>query len=212
MQLVSMKRDGSGTSAAKRARSEGLIPGVLYGNDIENIKLNFKRRDVEDVIKTLGGNAIVEVVLTDGSTESALLKEVQRGIIQYDILHIDLQKVDKGQLLRVSVPITLVGDDREIDGGVLEQQMDEIEIETRADSIPRDIEVDCSTLDVGDSIFVSDVKSDKYEILSNLDDPIVTVTAHVVEEISEDEEVMDAADVPEISETEESEEAEESEE
>ena len=203
MRLISMKRDGKGTSSAKRARNEGLVPGVLYGDDIENIILNFKRRDIEDVLKTLGGNAIVDVVLEDDQVERALLKEVQRGIIKYDILHIDLQKIDKDQLLKVFVPITIIGDDFEIDGGVLEQQMDEIEIEAKADNIPRDIEVDVSKLGVGDSILVSDIVADGFEVLSFPDEAIVTVTAHVVSEDEDTEEVIDAADVPEVSETEE---------
>lgn len=206
MKLEALLREEKGTSAARRARAEGYIPANLYGKDIENKSLKVKKGDIDAIIREFGSNAIVELDI-DGETERAIIKDAQRDIIQYELVHIDFQKITKGQKLKLTVPVSIVGDDYEIDGGILEQHMDEIEIESIPRNIPREIEVNVSELGIGDSITIADLEVEGFDILSNPHDTIVAVTAHQeVEEVDEDEEITEPELIGEEEEEEESDE------
>lgn len=185
MKLQALLRDEQGSSASKRARAEGYIPANFYGKDMENKSIKIKKSDIDAIIRELGSNAIVEIDI-DGDSERAIIKDAQRDIIQYELVHVDFQKIKKGEKLKLTVPVALTGDDYEIDGGILEQHMDEIEIESIPKNIPREIIVDVSKLGVGDSITVSDLKADGFDILSNPTDTIVAVSAQQ-EYVEEDE-------------------------
>ncbi|MDO5708122.1 MAG: 50S ribosomal protein L25 [Andreesenia angusta] len=192
MKLEAILREQSGTSASRRDRSEGYIPANLYGKDIDNKSIKIKKTDIDAVIRKLGTNAIVEIQLEGEEPERAIIKDAQRDIIQYELVHVDFQKIEKGQKLRLTVPVNIIGDDYEIEGGIIEQHMDEIEIESIPMNIPKEIDVDVSNLDVGDSITVADLETDGYEFLSSPEETIVAVSAHQFEEeIDEDEEITE---------------------
>lgn len=197
MKINSVKRNETGTGASARARSQGLIPGVLYGKDLDVQSLNFKRKDIESVIRRLGENAVIDVVLDEKSSERAIIKEIQRGIIGYEVIHLDLQKIDRYQKLKVFVPVMLIGTDFGIDGGIIEQHLDEIEVQTTPVDMPRAFSLDVSDLDVGDVLTVSDIeKIAGVEILHSPDDTVVAITPKQM--VSEDESVPDPLQIKEM--------------
>lgn len=199
MKISCNVRDDIGSRKAGRLRAEGTIPAVIYGNNFDNHVISLSEKEVLKALRELGENALVKLDVA-GSTETAMVKEIQRHPVKGNVIHIDLQQVSSTERIQVEVPIVLIG--REEGGdGVLQQQWDYLNVECLAVDIPRNITIDISDLEVGDSFTVGDIKVEgDFEILDDKEEVIASVT-FVQEEVEEEEvEEMDAADVPEISE------------
>ncbi|MFW6264623.1 MAG: 50S ribosomal protein L25 [Bacillota bacterium] len=192
MERYSLKaegREGTGKGFARKLSQEGLIPAVIYGKsrDAESLILN-----PDDLKHKMSGNAIFDLSITGGdeeSTETAMIKEVQKDVISGQLKHIDFQHISMDEKITVAVVLNLVGDAPGVEeGGVLQQLLREIEIECLPLDIPEEIEVDISNLDIGNSISVSEVEvGDDIDIVTAADEVIVTL-AFPADEEEEDEE------------------------
>lgn len=203
-------REDIGSRKSGRLRTEGTIPAVIYGSSFDNHVISLKESEILKVIRELGENALVKLDI-GGSSETAMVKEIQRHPVKGNLIHIDLQQVSNTERIQVEVPILLVGREENAEG-ILQQQWDYLNVECLAIDIPRNITIDISHLGVGDSFFVGDIKVEgDYEILDDKEEVIASIT-FVQEEVEEETEAVDPSEVPEISDEEEKEEKEEKEE
>jgi large subunit ribosomal protein L25 len=103
-------------------------------------------------------NAVFTLDL-DGAEETVLVRDVQRDPIKRVVTHADFLRIDPNQKIRLSIPIELVGEAKEVieAGGLIEQAMYEIEVEVSPDLIPESIQADLSTLTLDSRIAVSDL-------------------------------------------------------
>ncbi len=192
-------RENTGKNYVKKMRRKGLIPGVVYGPGIEGaIPIEFELKNLQKLLKETEDKAfLVDLkIVRDGSQEEhiTLLKEIQKDIITRQPIHVDFQKVDLAKEVAVTVEIELVGKPVGVEkGGILEQEMDEIEIVCLPTDIPDVIKVDVSHLDIGDSLHVGDIKLEKGRILADASLTVATVLAPSVEE--EGEEAEEGAEV-----------------
>ncbi|MEJ6950622.1 50S ribosomal protein L25 [Natronospora cellulosivora (SeqCode)] len=201
MERYSLKaeaREGTGKGVARKLREKGLVPGVIYGKKREAQSLIL---DPSDLKNKMGGNAIFDLAITGGdgdSTETAMIKEVQKDVISGQLKHIDFQHISMDEKITVSVLVNLIGDAPGVDeGGVLQQLLREIDIECLPLDIPEEIEVDISNLDIGNSISVSEVEvGDEIDIVTPADEVIVTLAFPAEEE--EEEELEDEFMEPEV--------------
>ena len=197
MKLDYILRDDSGSRKSGRLRNEGQVPAVIYGNGFATHNIILNEREILKVLKSLGENAVVTLDI-DGKTETAMIKEIQRKPVGRRIVHIDLQQVNATEKMHVEVPVTLVGKEHGIDGGVLQQQLDTVLVECLAVNIPRDIKVNIDDLEVGHSMTVAELyENDNYIILNDADDVVASITA-TTEYVEEEVETVDASKVPEI--------------
>jgi large subunit ribosomal protein L25 len=151
-----------------------------------------------------GLHAILDVVL-DGqkTTHASILKDYQRDVISGRLLHIDLQEVRLDQPIQAQVVIELVGEAQgSIEGGVLSQVTREINVEALPLEVPERIEVDVSSMQMGDTLRLADVAAQ--DGVKFLDDPeetviaTVTVPTQIVEpEPEEEEELEEGVEVAE---------------
>jgi len=185
MKLKSTFRNDTGTSRSKKIRQEGSVPAVLYGKDIDAKNIQIDIKEFNEILKSEGRNAIVDIEL-DGESYFAMLKDVQTHPISNDILHLEFYNIDRSQKVEVTIPIRLVGKEiSKIEGAVV-HQLDEVEIRCPSTKIPRQIELDISNLTLGHSLHVLDLeKIEGIEILNNPDEMIVSVTT--IDEEPEDE-------------------------
>ncbi len=185
MKLKSTFRNDTGTSRSKKIRQEGSVPAVLYGKDIDAKNIQIDIKEFNEILKSEGRNAIVDIEL-DGESYFAMLKDVQTHPISNDILHLEFYNIDRSQKVEVTIPIRLVGKEiSKIEGAVV-HQLDEVEIRCPSTKIPRQIELDISDLTLGHSLHVLDLeKIEGIEILNNPDEMIVSVTT--IDEEPEDE-------------------------
>lgn len=186
-------REAGSKRAAGRLRREGKLPGVFYGHKTDPVPLQVSRKELSDRIAELEGSHIIRMKSTSALLEDkvALIKEVQIHPVTGDIVHLDLYEVDLTQKISVKVPFHFVGKAQGVvKGGILQPVVREIEVECLPIDIPEFLDVDVSSLEIGQSLHVSDMQAPKDVLItSDSGTTIVTVVSPTVEEAPKVEEV-----------------------
>ncbi|HYE25637.1 MAG TPA: 50S ribosomal protein L25 [Clostridia bacterium] len=179
--LVEAKpREASDKNAARRLRTTGLIPGVLYGAGKDSRSIAIDPKAINKILHSESGhNTIFDVVL-DGEQTKAMVVEWQSDPLKGSLLHVDLKRIAMDKKMRVQVPVQIIGEAPGVktQGGILDVVMREVEVECLPADIPSHIDVDVSNLMFGEPVRVADLpKSDKIKYLSDEDLTIVHVTS-----------------------------------
>jgi large subunit ribosomal protein L25 len=195
-------RTEKGKEAARRLRSQGLIPAVVYGQREEAIPVTLNPQQLTKALRGgAGERSLIKLTiegLQDGPvTKTVILKEKQIDPVKRTLLHVDLYTIAMDEEIHVSVPVHIEGKAIGVEqGGVLEQVLREIEVKCFPGDIPPRIDVDVSALDIGDSIHVGDITLAKAEIQVDPEQTLVTVVPPTVyeepvveEEVAIEEEV-----------------------
>jgi len=171
---------------ARRVRGAGKIPAIVYGAGKDSLSITVDPRVVTRILNSeTGHNTIFDLAL-NGETTKAMIVDWQYEPIKGRLLHIDLKRIALDKVLKVSVPIELMGEPEGVktQGGILEQMLREVEIECLPADIPSHIEVEVSHLTFGKVLRVSDLpKSDKLKFLTDANQPVAHVTS-VKEEVA----------------------------
>lgn len=176
----------------KKLRSEGILPGNIFGKDMKSYSLQLVDKDFRKLFKEAGETGVVEVKVKD-KTYSVLINTVQKHPVTGKTLHVDFHKVNLKEKITANVPLKLTGESPAEKSGVglLLQTINEIEVESLPTDIPSQVEIDVSHLaEIGNSIHISDLKIDKAKVAvkNSPDDVVVTVqTAEMKEEPVEEE-------------------------
>jgi len=183
------KRDGLGTRASKKMRRDGMIPAVLYGHKLENVNLSIPLEDFNRVLDS--GSRILNIRIGH-ALEQALLKDVQYDIYGDNVLHADFARISLDEKVTLEVPIELTGTAQgQKEGGIVDQPVKHVEVETLATNIPEFIEVDISSLNVDDALTVADIQAPEGIIIKANPQ---TVVVHVVPPVEEVEPAVAAAE------------------
>ena len=153
-------REASGKGGARQLRINGQIPAVIYGHAREAQSLALNARDLDKMLEHIQAESTVIEVSVGGKTSKTLIREIQRHPFKRQILHVDFQELVAGEKVTVSIPIMLTGiaEGVRLGGGVLDQTLRELEIEVDPSNIPDHIEYDVTSMVIGDSVHVSDLK------------------------------------------------------
>jgi large subunit ribosomal protein L25 len=193
-QLTVRARDETerGSRYARRARREGIVPGVLYGKGHTRAIAVHERELRTALTGSSGLNAIVDVVIEGQTTpHHAVLKEYQQHPIRGTITHFDFHEVRLDQPIHAVVIVQLVGESAGVKlGGVLQQVTREINVEALPMNVPERVDADITELEIGGTLRLEDL--DAVEGVTFLDDPHETVVAtisapRVAEELPEEE-------------------------
>jgi len=156
-------REDTGKGAARKLRGSGFIPGILYGAGQESCKIKVEKRSAENIIRKLEShNVMANLVLKTGKDKGeeikTVLKEIQTDAIKGDVLHLDFYRIRMDQTVRMGVAVHLEGEAPGIEkGGVLEQELRELEVQALPDKVPSVITVNISKMEIGDAIMVKDI-------------------------------------------------------
>lgn len=207
-------RTEHGKQAAKRLRRTGWVPATLYGAGDDPVSVKVDAKTMMRALHQARLTSILDVTLTGGETCQVLLREPVFHPITDELLHIDLMRVSATSMVRLEVPIELVGNAKGVQaGGVLDHVLHALEIECQAMSIPEHITVDVSALEIGDHVTVASLDLPSIRVLTDPETTIATVSApRVVEEVEvkpEEEEMVEPELVGRKKEEEEEEEQEE---
>ncbi len=163
-QLKVKKRMISTKSHLKGIRKNGGIPGIIYGNDMEeNVPFVI---DYSSFLKFLHKyhweNTVIELTVESEDGEpggyTVIVQDIEHHPLTDKIIHLDLHKISMTDFVRVKVPVVSVGEAVGIKkGGVLEHMVWELNMECLPTRIPDSIKVDVSNLDIGDSIHIKDI-------------------------------------------------------
>ena len=156
--LGAKPRDGRGKNDARKLRAQGLVPAVLYGHGEETRALTVNAHELKRLFSRIHVENTIIDLKVDGQEVKALVREVQSHPSRGDILHVDFYQIHSGEKVTVEVPIVLTNTAAGVRaGGILQQQMDAIEIRCLPDAIPDEIAADVSQLEIGDSLHVRDL-------------------------------------------------------
>jgi len=201
VKLKADKRENNTKSYIRGLREEGVIPAIVYGNGKEPISVAVDSVDLLKTVRDEGKNAVISLDIK-GESVDVMLHDYQTDPLKASLVHADFYVVNMSEARNVEVPIQLEGEaPGSNEGGVLQQPLYDLEISAKPNDIPDQITVDVSKLEVGDSISVGDLSTDgAYEILTDADTTIATVTAPTAEIESDDTTTGDADDVEAIEE------------
>ena len=205
MQLNSEIRDQTGKGAARRLRSAGKLPAILYGAETEPIMLAMDYGELEKTLRGRAAENIIFDLMINGGKKSqskkVMIKELQRDPVKRNYLHVDLFEISMAKELEVDIPIDLVNTPLGVDqGGILQHIRREVKVVCLPEDLVDKIEVDVSGLDIGQSLHVRDISFPPgLRSLEDEDLTVVTVVAPTVtpEVEEEEEEEVEAAEVEE---------------
>jgi len=183
--LEAQPREAGTKNHARRVRREGKIPAVVYGAGKDSLSISVDPRVVTRILNSeTGHNTIFDLTLS-GEKTKAMIVDWQYEPIKGKLLHIDLKRIALDKVLKVNVPIFLVGEAAGVkqEGGIMEQMLREVEIECLPADIPSHIDADVSELTFGKVLRVSDLPhSEKLKFLTDPNQPVAHVTS-VKEEV-----------------------------
>jgi large subunit ribosomal protein L25 len=154
-------RTGTGKGAARQARREGYVPGIVYGGGKDPIAINMK---YNELIKRLKAGRFLSTLFNlkvDGQEDVRVIcRSVQRDVVKDLPTHVDFMRLRRTSRVNLFVHVDFVNEEKSPGikrGGVLTVVRPEVELNVQADSIPESIVVDLNGRDVGDVIHISDV-------------------------------------------------------
>jgi len=162
--VKAVKRENFGKKAAKNVRREGLVPCVLCGNG-ESVNFSIDPREVKPLIYT--PNSYIVEIDFDGKKELAVLREVQFHPVREQILHIDFFRIAAGKPVAIAIPVRLSGNAEGVKvGGKLVLSARKLIVSALVENLPDEIVVDVTSLGVGKTIFVGDLKFDDLKFVT----------------------------------------------
>ena len=163
-------------NSAKKSRKNGKVPGVLYGNKINNLLFEVGELELCHEIGISGEHGVLEFNL-DGESHRGLIKEVQRDPVTNKIIHLDLEELNGKNKVISSVPIHYVGEEYlNKKGIVLQKEKDSVKVECSIESLPKHINFNIGNGNVGSVYKFGDLEvASEISILDDLNSVIASV-------------------------------------
>jgi large subunit ribosomal protein L25 len=156
--LSARSRPLKGKGPARRVRSEGLVPGIIYGRELQPVPVAVDAKAMYQALHTeSGANVLVNLEL-DGERFLVMPREIQRHPIRGTLMHVDFVNIARDVQITADVPIHLVGEAHGVKmGGLIEHHLWEVRVQALPSNVPNTVEVDVRTLDIGQQVRVSDI-------------------------------------------------------
>lgn len=185
----------AGKNKSRKLKKEGYILAVLYGKGMESIPLAVEDNKLQRLIQKHGRNVLLDIVV-NGSTHNAIIKEIQEDTVKGKIIHVDFQRVSMYEMIESTVPIKVEGEGLiESKGGILQHQLWELNIKSLPSNIPQEVVIDISNLNIGDTLFVKDIKlPDGVEKLDDEEEVVLSILAPKTSEVEETEESVEESE------------------
>jgi large subunit ribosomal protein L25 len=177
--LTAALRSTQGKGAARSMRRAGLVPAVIYGHNREAESLQVDAVQLGRLLQAIGLTAVmVDVTIGERAPVKALIREIQRNPVRpSDLLHLDLYEVRADEKITVEVPVQLTGvpDGVRNSGGVLDHLIHKLTIKVFPADLPDRIEVDVTSLGIGQQVYVRNLVVPNAEILNEPSQAVCTV-------------------------------------
>jgi large subunit ribosomal protein L25 len=157
--LKAAPRARTGSGRLNQMRREGWLPSVIYGRGAENKNLKVDAKTFDELIaRSSSENIIVNLEIEGEGTRLAFLQAIQHDPLSGITMHADFLAIDNKTEITAHIPAHLVGEAPGVKtGGVIEQYVHALEITCLPDDLPEAIDVDISSLQLGDSLHVGEV-------------------------------------------------------
>lgn len=159
--LEATVRTGTGKGAARQARREGLVPGIVYGGNAEPLPINIPFNELFKKLKAGRFLSTLWNLKVDGEDDVRVIcRNVQRDVVKDLPTHLDLMRLNRTTRISLFIHVEFINEEEAPGlkrGGVLTVVRPEVELNVLAGEIPEQIVVDLTGKDVGDVIHISDV-------------------------------------------------------
>lgn len=159
--LHAQERTGTGKGAARAARREGMVPGIVFGGDTDPLPINVPFNVLLKQLKAGRFKSTLFNLKVDGQEDVRVIcRDVQRDIVKDLPTHLDLMRLRRTTKINLFIPVEFIGEEEcpgIRKGGVVTVVRNEIELVVTAGEIPEKVTVDLSGLNVGDNVTISDV-------------------------------------------------------
>jgi len=199
--LKATKRTSASTGQVNKLRSEGFIPGVLYGGKKNNLNISLKKLHLQNIINTETFMSKVYDLDIDGNSEKALARDISYDPVSDEPIHIDFMRITKGSQISLEIPVKFINSDKSPGlkkGGVLNIVRRKVELRCPAENIPDEIVVDLDNTEINSSLKISSVKlpenvlpaiTDRDFVIATVVSPTILVEPEKVEEVPAEGEV-----------------------
>jgi large subunit ribosomal protein L25 len=160
-------RDRRGKGRARQMRAEGMLPVAVYGEGLDSAAVAVNAKDIANILRSgTGHNTIFKLAIPGYEPATVIIKDYQVDPVKGKLLHADLMRLSMTTATRVSVNIEFSGEPVgvKLEGGILEIELREVEIECLPGDIPEKIRVDVSDLKLGKHVNVADLVYDREKI------------------------------------------------
>jgi large subunit ribosomal protein L25 len=155
-------REMQGKGASRRLRHTGKVPAILYGGHKDALPLIL---DQQNLLTMIGDerfySSIVQVKISNGGPQEAIVKDVQMHPAKNVVVHVDLQRVIENEAIRLKLPIHFKGESIspgvKVQGGVVSHMRADVEVVTLPKDLPEFLELDLSGMSLNDTKFLSDI-------------------------------------------------------
>ena len=198
--IQALPRTGTGKGAARSARREGLVPGVVYGGGAEPLPINLPHNALLKHLKAGRFLSTLFNLKVEGQEDVRVIcRSVQRHVVKDLPIHVDLMRLRRTSRVSLFIPVEVVGEDEcpgLRKGGVLTMVRPEVELRCTAGDIPEKITISVAGLNIGDTVTISSVALpegtratiDRDFVIANLSAP-----AGLVSSEADDEDEAEAA-------------------
>lgn len=192
-------RAGTGKGAARQARRDGMVPGVIYGGGEEPQSVNIKHNVLLKVLKAGKFMSTLVNLKVDGKDNRVICRAVQKDVVKDLPIHADFLRLSARSRINLYIPVEFLNEEEcpgLKKGGVLQVVRNEVELKVTAGDIPELLEVDLTGLEIGDTINISDITLPKgtRPMITDRDFVIANVSAPASLLSEEDEGDDDAAE------------------
>ena len=159
--LEAVARAGVGKGAARTARREGLVPGIIYGGGKDPQPINVKFNELLKALKAGKFKSTLLNVKVDGQDNTVICRAVERDVVKDLPTHVDFLRLSERSRINLYIPVEFINAEKSPGikrGGVLTIVRNEVELVVTAGNIPEKLTVDLEGLAINAHIHISDVK------------------------------------------------------
>ncbi|AXI45493.1 50S ribosomal protein L25 [Sulfitobacter sp. SK012] len=160
--LEAQVRTGTGKGAARQARRDGMVPGIIFGGDVEPLPINIPFNKLLTMLRAGRFKATLFNMKVEGHDDVRVIcREVQRHVVKDLPTHVDFMRLKRTTKINLFINVDVEGEEVSPGikkGGVMTLVRPEVELVVTAADIPESITVDISELEIGDSATIANVK------------------------------------------------------
>ena len=155
-------RARSSTSAVRRMRREGLVPGIVYGGEDDNVNIKMDHNKILHSLEEEAFHSSILELKIDGTSEKVILRDYDvHPASDVKVMHVDFQRVSRKEKLSMTIPLHFTGEEEcegvTMDGGIVSRIMNDLDIVCLPADLPEYIAVDVSALRLGESISLGEI-------------------------------------------------------
>lgn len=148
-----------GSGNLQQLRSQGFVPGVVYGPGFDNVNIQVNSREFAQMLSTAASEHILVSLSIDGKDVKVLLKDIQHNAITNAYIHVDFQAVSETTVIHSNVPVILEGEPAGVAlGGLLDQSIHELSVVCQVKDLPETINVNVASMQLAEALRISDLK------------------------------------------------------